>query len=144
MRNQRGPLVVMADDDDDDCIIARDAFEESKARGAILCVEDGMELLDYLSHSGKYAGETDAPLPALILLDLNMPRKDGREVLKDIKSIPAFQNIPIVVLTTSREEKDIIFSRKAGADAFITKPSSFSEWVDIMRTLAQDWLHGDN
>jgi PAS domain S-box-containing protein len=139
-----GPIVVMVDDDDDDCMLARDAFQESKARGAIHCIEDGVELMDYLFRSGKYSGESEPPLPALILLDLNMPRKDGREVLKEIKSIPVFQNIPIVVLTTSQEEKDIAFSREAGANAFISKPSSFSGWVKIMRSLAQDWLHGND
>jgi CheY-like chemotaxis protein len=140
VKSQQGPLVVMADDDDDDCMLAKDAFQEAKAQGSIVCLVDGMELMEYLSHSGKYAGERGTPLPALILLDLNMPRKDGREVLKEIKSLLAFQNIPIVVLTTSQEEEDIIFSREAGANDFITKPSSFSGWVDIMRTLAENWL----
>ena len=140
MKDRQEPIVVMADDDDDDCMLAKDAFQESKAQGALHCVEDGMELMDYLSGAGKYAKDADTPLPALILLDLNMPRKDGREALREIKSTPAFRNIPIVVLTTSREEKDIALSREMGANSFITKPSAFSEWVEMMESLAESWL----
>ena len=137
--NQKAPLVLMADDDDDDCMLAKDAFGESGAYGAIQCVENGIELMDFLARTGKYQKEA-VPLPALILLDLNMPRKDGRQALKEIKSIAAFQRIPVVVLTTSREEKDIVFCREMGANSFITKPSSFGEWVDIMKSLTNDYL----
>ncbi len=126
------PFVLMADDDYDDCVLAKDAFEEAGAHATFVCVEDGIELMDYL-----YSGV----LPALILLDLNMPRKDGREALKEIKSIPTFKNIPIVVLTTSREEKDIIYSREMGAELFITKPPTFGEWVNVMKTLSDKWLN---
>jgi CheY-like chemotaxis protein len=126
------PLVLMADDDDDDCILAKEAFEESGAQGMMHCVEDGTELLNHLSHSPS--------LPALILLDLNMPQKDGRQTLKEIKAIPRLQNIPIVVFTTSREEKDMDFSNKMGANSFITKPVLFDDWVKIMRSLADQWL----
>ena len=128
------PFVLMADDDDDDCLLAKDAFEQSGAHGAIRCVEDGMELMDNLFHS--------YPLPALILLDLNMPRKDGRQALKEIKSTPALQGIPVVVLTTSQEKQDISYTSELGANAFITKPSNFGEWVGIMKTLADQWLPG--
>jgi two-component system response regulator len=127
-----GPLVLMADDDDDDCALAKDAFEQSGVRGSIQCVEDGIILMEYLSGSGS--------LPALILLDLNMPRKDGRQVLREIKLIPELERVPIVVLTTSQEEKDIAFSRQMGAKSFITKPARFSEWVEMMKSLAADWL----
>ena len=140
MRSREEPVVVMADDDDDDCLLARHAFEESKAPGVLYCVEDGVELLDFLSHCGKYESDGHTPCPALILLDLNMPRKDGRQALREIKSIPAFQNIPVVVLTTSREEKDVILSREMGADSFITKPSLFDAWVEMMKSLAENWL----
>jgi CheY-like chemotaxis protein len=126
------PLVLMADDDDDDCTLAKEAFEESGAQGLMHCVEDGTELLKHLSHSPS--------LPALILLDLNMPQKDGRQTLKEIKAIPRLQNIPIVVFTTSREEKDMDFSNKMGANSFITKPVLFDDWVKIMRSLADQWL----
>jgi CheY-like chemotaxis protein len=132
LKTHKMPLVLMADDDDDDCTLAKEAFEASLALGMIHCVEDGIELLKYLSSS--------APLPALILLDLNMPRKDGRQILKELKSTPAFQSIPVVVFTTSRDQKDITYSRKMGAKSFITKPSTFVEWIEVMRSLADTWL----
>jgi CheY-like chemotaxis protein len=125
------PFVLMVDDDDDDCMLARHAFEACGAPGAFECVGDGMALLDYLSRS---------PLPALILLDINMPIMDGFEVLEEIKLIPAFQDIPIVVVTTSREEDDIDKSRRLGADAFFTKPSRYSDWVNMMKGLSDRWL----
>ena len=132
MRTHVAPLVLMADDDDDDCALATDAFEQSGAHGTFECVEDGIKLMDFLSRS-----ET---LPALILLDLNMPRKDGRQVLREIKLIPELKSVPVVVLTTSHEEEDVAFSRQMGAKSFITKPARFSEWVRIMKSLAADWL----
>lgn len=127
----------MADDDEDDCLLARDAFEQALLKGSFLCVEDGNELLESLK---SVAGEPEY-LPDLILLDLNMPRKDGREALKEIKSYPEFRDIPIVVFTSSREEKDVVFSREMGADSFITKPAKFDHWVQLMTCLAEKWLH---
>ena len=126
------PIIVMADDDDDDCLLATDAFKKSGCRGVIQCVEDGVKLMDHLSNS-----ET---LPALILLDLNMPQKDGRQTLKEMKEVPRFKDIPVVVFTTSREKKDMVLSRKMGANAFITKPVLFDDWVGIMKSLADEWL----
>jgi two-component system response regulator len=131
MKTEATPFVLMADDDEDDCMLARNAFEACGAPGAFECVGDGMALLDYLSRS---------QLPALILLDINMPLMDGFEVLKEIKSIPAFQNIPIVVVTTSGEEEDMDNSRKLGAESFLTKPSRFSDWVNMMKDLSDRWL----
>jgi CheY-like chemotaxis protein len=127
----------MADDDEDDRLLARDAFEQTISKGSFLCVEDGNELLESLK---SVAGEPGY-LPDLILLDLNMPRKDGREALKEIKSFPAFRDIPVVVLTSSREEKDIVFSREMGANSFITKPVKFDHWIQMMTCLAEKWLH---
>ena len=132
-------VVVMADDDPDDCMFASNAFEESNMEGVFLCVEDGVELLDYLQRPA-HNGEAYAPVPALILLDLNMPRKDGRQVLKEIKSIPGLEKIPIVVFTTSTEEEDLALSRQMGANSFITKPAAFDEWVGIMNSLARNWI----
>ena len=132
MNTDKEPLVLMADDDDDDCTLAKDAFRKSGARGVIHCIENGMELMDYLSRID--------PVPDLILLDLNMPIKDGRLVLKEIKSTPAFQHIPVVVFTTSRETKDMAYSSEMGAQSFITKPNTFGEWVSIMKSLADQWL----
>ncbi|MGC8492990.1 MAG: response regulator [Syntrophobacteraceae bacterium] len=132
--------VVMADDDADDCMLAKEAFTESGARALFFCVEDGMELLDYLARlcaSGKNG------LPALILLDLNMPRKDGRAALVEIKSQPLLKSIPIVILTTSGEQRDIEFTARAGADSFITKPESFDKWIEMMKSLAKTWLSSE-
>jgi CheY-like chemotaxis protein len=126
------PLVLMADDDEDDCMLARDAFNVSGIQGLIHFVGDGIDLLRYLA--GPDAS------PAVILLDLNMPRKDGRQALTEIKSIPGVRNIPVVVLTTSREDDDRYYCKEKGVHSFITKPASFSEWVEIMRSLADTWL----
>jgi CheY-like chemotaxis protein len=119
----------MADDDEDDCMFARKAFEESGIPGLMDFVADGVELLEYLSDSGV--------LPTIILLDLNMPRKNGKEALKEIKSTPALQNIPVVILTTSHWEDDVEFCRRHGACTFLTKPVSFREWVEIIKSLAE-------
>lgn len=130
-------LVLMADDDAEDCMLATEAFRESGAQAAFACVANGIELMDYLS---GHADPEEKGLPALILLDLNMPRKDGREALLEIKAEPALKNIPIVILTTSEEQKDIDFTKIAGAESFITKPPSFDEWVEIMKSLVRRWL----
>jgi CheY-like chemotaxis protein len=141
LRDFAEQTVLMADDDEDDCMLARKAFEESKTHGAFLCVEDGDKLMDYLLCSVESdAEDRQKLLPALILLDLNMPRKDGRQALREIKAIPAFKNIPIVILTTSRDESDISFSREMGANSFITKPNEFYQWVEIIESLAESWL----
>jgi CheY-like chemotaxis protein len=126
------PLVLMADDDNDNWLLVKDAFDASGARVMMNFVEDGTELLNYLSTCGTP--------PALILLDLNMPLKDGLQALKEVKSDPSLQNIPIVVLTASQEKDDLIKCREAGANSFISKPASFSEWIQIMRSLADTWL----
>jgi len=137
LRGKDGPAVLMADDDVEDCMLATEAFEASGAAGAFSCVKDGLELLEVLS---ERAGSVAEELPRLILLDLNMPRKDGREALVEIKAEPALKHIPIVILTTSREGRDMTFTREAGANSFITKPDTFDEWVQIMKSLAQRWL----
>lgn len=116
----------MADDDQEDCLLARIGFEESAIEGEIRFVENGEELLDYL-RSGD-------PRPDLILLDLNMPRMDGREALLEIKSDQQLRNIPVVILTTSRQEKDVKFCLDAGACEFKTKPVEISEWVDVINS----------
>ncbi len=130
--------VLMADDDAEDCMLATEAFVESGAKAAFSCVENGVDLMNYLS--GRLARRGVRGLPNLILLDLNMPKKDGRAALVEIKSEPALQHIPIIILTTSQEKKDIAFTMKNGADSFITKPATFDEWVAVMRSLAESWL----
>ena len=139
MTPEHQQAVLMADDDEEDCFLAKEAFEASGVKATFSCVEDGMKLMDYLS---KRSRSKPTGLPDLILLDLNMPLKDGREALLEIKSEPALQQIPVVILTTSEEEKDIAFSANAGANSFITKPVTFDEWVEIMRSLAENWLSG--
>jgi len=137
MLDEINKKILMADDDEEDCFLATEAFAESGTKAAFSCVQDGIKLMDYLS---SCSDSRQSSLPDLILLDLNMPRKDGREALIEIKSNPALQSIPVVILTTSSEEKDMDFSKKAGADSFITKPGTFSEWIEMMKALSDQWL----
>lgn len=127
---------LMADDDGDDCILAKSAFEEAKISGEIRFVRDGKDLIEYLQNRREDVPQ-EAPLPDLILIDLNMPIKDGREALKEIKSDPRFKKIPVVILTTSKEEKDLKFCRDAGAGEYIVKPVMFEEWVDAFRSITR-------
>jgi CheY-like chemotaxis protein len=132
--------IVMADDDADDRLMAREALLEARLANDIVLLEDGEELLDYLRRRGKYAEPARAPRPGLILLDLNMPRKDGREALKEIKADLALRQIPVVVLTNSKADEDICRAYNLGVNSFITKPVTFDALVEIMRTLAQYWF----
>lgn len=131
--------ILMADDDADDRLLASEALAESGTRGALLFVEDGEELLDYLRRRGRWSPPAEAPRPGLILLDLNMPRKDGRQALREIKADPALRRIPVVVLTTSAAESDVAGSYDLGANSFVTKPLSFDGLVRAMRSLASYW-----
>lgn len=141
MPNSVKPVVfLMADDDPDDRLLIKEAFDESLISNQIYFVEDGVELLEYLRHQGKYTSLTDAPTPDLILLDLNMPRKDGREALADIKGDPHLRYIPVVVLTTSKAEEDIIRSYDIGAASYITKPVTFDGLVHAIRGLGRYWV----
>jgi len=142
MSNQSVPItILMADDDEDDRLLCRDALVANRIANELHFVEDGEELLAYLRHTGKYANAgTAAPRPSLILLDLNMPKKDGREALKAIKSDPNFKTIPVVVLTTSKAEEDIYRTYDLGVNSFITKPVTFESLVSIMKTLGHYWL----
>lgn len=136
----RSVVILMADDDDDDRVLARDALAETGAHGDLHFVNDGVELLEYLRHEGQFADRANSPRPGLILLDLNMPRLDGRDVLRLVKADPEFQSIPVVVMTTSRAEEDVVRSYGLGASSFITKPVSFAGLVDVMRGLGKYWL----
>jgi CheY-like chemotaxis protein len=118
----------------------KEAMEESRLSNQIHFVSDGEELLAYLRHEGPYADPRKYPRPGLILLDLNMPRKDGREAMKEIKTDPKLRVIPIVVLTTSKAEEDILRTYDLGVNSFITKPVSFSSLVNVMRTLGKYWF----
>jgi CheY-like chemotaxis protein len=130
----------MADDDEDDRMMAKEALEEAGLSNVLYFVKDGEELMDYLLRKGAYADPADAPRPGLILLDLNMPKKDGREALKEIKGDPSLRQIPIVIMTTSKAEEDIFRSYEYGVNSFITKPVSFASLVDIMKTLGRYWF----
>jgi two-component system response regulator len=131
---------LMADDDPDDRLLIKEAFEESLVSNSIYFVEDGVQLMDYLHHQDKFSDPHIAPMPDLILLDLNMPRKDGREALAEIKSDPNLRYIPVVVLTTSKAEEDIIRSYDIGAASYITKPVTFDGLVNAIRGLGQYWV----
>ncbi|MGD9155498.1 MAG: response regulator [Bacillota bacterium] len=137
--NQKN-IILIADDDPDDRLLIKEAFEESNWTKPLHFVEDGVELLDYLFRRGKYADLVEEPLPDLILLDLNMPRKNGIEALETIKSDPELKTIPIIVFTTSKAEEDILRSYNLGVNSFITKPVSFDLLVDLTRSLAKYWF----
>ncbi|NEQ77403.1 MAG: response regulator [Okeania sp. SIO2C9] len=117
-----------------------EAFEESKLLNKLYIVEDGEELLDFLYHRGAYTDITTSPQPGIILLDLNMPKKDGREALKEIKTDPNLRLIPVVVLTTSKEEEDIYTSYKLGISSFIVKPVTFEELIAVIQGLSRYWF----
>ncbi len=138
--NRRTVTILIADDDPEDRMLAEDALHESRLANDIRFVEDGEALLDYLHHRGQYASLESSPRPGLILLDLNMPRKDGREALKEIKSDPDLRRIPIVVLTTSKAEEDVYRTYDLGVNSFITKPVTFASLVDIMRVIGLYWF----
>ncbi len=133
-------IILMAEDDEDDRLMTRDALKEARLVNEIHFVEDGEELMDYLYHRGKYTDHATSPPPGLILLDLNMPRKDGREALREIKGNENLRQIPIVVLTTSKAEEDILRSYDLGVNSFIIKPVTFQALVEVMKTLAKYWF----
>lgn len=133
-------VIVIAEDDPDDRLLAKEALEESRVLNDLFFVEDGEELVDFLKQRGKYANAEKAPRPGLILLDLNMPRKDGREALKEIKADPELRRIPIVIMTTSKAEEDIFRSYDTGANSYITKPVTFEGLVETMKALGRYWV----
>ena len=139
MSKARAIAILMADDDPDDRLLACEAFEESRLANELYLVEDGEELMDYLYRRGEY-NEASAPRPGVILLDLNMPRKDGREALREIKADPDLRRIPVVVLTTSKAEEDILRTYDLGVNSFIVKPVTFADLVEVMCALGRYWF----
>jgi CheY-like chemotaxis protein len=133
-------LILMADDDADDRLLAADALAEARLSNELRFVEDGEELMDYLNRRGRWSAPGAAPRPGLILLDLNMPRKDGREALREIKADPELRRIPVVVLTTSRAEEDVLHSYDLGASSFISKPVTFGGLVSAMKALGRYYI----
>lgn len=139
--NDQPVVILLAEDDPDDRYLISEAFDESSLPVRLFIVNDGEEMLDYLKHRAKYTDAARWPLPALIVLDLNMPRKDGREVLAEIKTDPHLRRIPVVVLTTSQAEEDIVRAYDLGVSGFITKPVSFNTLLEIMKSLGNYWLN---
>jgi CheY-like chemotaxis protein len=140
MKHSFPQTILCAEDDPDDRLLISEAFKESGLHHSLQFVENGEETLDYLYRRGAYSSLANMPLPGLVLLDLNMPRKDGREVLKELKSDAKLRPIPVVVLTTSTAEEDIRFSYGQGANSFIIKPERFESLVALFRMLGNYWF----
>jgi CheY-like chemotaxis protein len=132
--------ILIADDDADDRLMAREALEECRLANHIDFVEDGVELMEYLRAQGRYAATGATSRPGLIILDLNMPKMDGREALREIKADPTLRRIPVVVMTTSKAEEDIYRTYDLGVNSFITKPVTFEGLVAVMRILGKYWI----
>ncbi len=132
--------ILVADDDPDDRLFIKEAIEEVRLANELTLVNDGVELMDYLHRCGAYEYLSGYPLPGLILLDLNMPRKDGREALQEIKSHPDLRRIPVVVLTTSKADEDVLRTYDLGVNSFITKPVTFEKLVEVMTAVTHYWL----
>ena len=141
MKDRRQHItILLADDDADDRMMVQDAFTESRIANDLRCVNDGEELMDYLLRRGKFSDPATSPTPGLILLDLNMPRKDGREALKEIRADERLRRIPIVVLTTSQAEEDIYRTYDMGVNSYITKPVTLVSLVELMKILSTYWF----
>ncbi|MGD1842709.1 MAG: response regulator [Thermonemataceae bacterium] len=139
-QDQQPIVILMADDDPDDRMLTLEAFQENKLANTLQFVEDGEQLIHYLNHTNGF-NEENAPHPDLILLDLNMPKKDGREALKEIKANEALRHIPVVVLTTSQAEEDIVKSYNLGVNSFISKPVSFEDLLQVTKTIGSYWFN---
>lgn len=141
MRERRRHITILcAEDDPEDRMLIEDAMEDSRLVNDLHFVEDGEQLMDYLYRRGKYTELSNASLPGLILLDLNMPKKDGREALEEIKADPDLRRIPIVVLTTSKAEEDILRTYDLGVSGFVVKPVTLETLVTIMKTVSKYWF----
>ncbi len=133
-------LILIAEDDPEDRMLTKEALEESRLANEIAFVENGVELMDYLNGNRPFDDRTKYPLPGLIILDLNMPKKDGREALKEIKADKHLKSIPVVILSTSKAEEDILKTYDLGVNSFITKPVTFNALVEIMHALSKYWF----
>ncbi len=132
--------ILVAEDDPDDRLMIKDAFEENCVSNPVTFVKDGEELMDYLYRRGSFGHLQDEPFPGIILLDLNMPKKDGRVALEEIKADAALQRIPVVVLTTSKADEDIVRTYGLGVSSFITKPVTFEGLCGVVKTLSHYWF----
>ena len=133
-------MVLAADDDADDRLLIQKAFKRACISGDLVCVEDGIELMKYLKRNVPYTDEDQFPLPRIILLDLNMPKKDGREALREIKADEDLRKIPVIVFTTSLSQEDIDKSYQLGGNSYITKPSSFDDLIQIAKEIESYWF----
>jgi CheY-like chemotaxis protein len=141
MRRSQQPItILLADDDEEDLQMTVEALRENRLGNDLRVTRDGEELMDYLLRRGEYANPTDAPMPGLILLDLNMPKKDGREALAEIKTNSLLRKIPVIVLTTSKAEEDIFRSYDLGVNSFITKPVTFAGLAEAIKVMARYWF----
>ena len=140
MKDRHSISILIADDDADDRMLIEDAFRESRLSNPLVFVENGEDLLHYLRGEGKYAGRGENKMPRLILLDLNMPKMDGRTALGHLKADPELKRIPVVVLTTSKAEEDILRTYDLGVSSFIAKPVTFQGLVDVVRALNTYWI----
>lgn len=138
-KNPRPITILMADDDADDRQMTKEAFDESRLGNDLRFVEDGVELMDYLYHRGKFADPESSPRPGLLLLDLNMPRKDGWEALREIKA-DALRTLRVVILTTSKAEEDILRGYDLSVASYITKPVTFASLLEVIQVLGKYWL----
>jgi CheY-like chemotaxis protein len=132
--------ILIAEDDPDDRILLKEAFESSALNSSLHFVEDGEQLIDFLHRRGAYDREEIPPRPGFILLDLNMPKKDGRESLAEIKATPGLRSIPVVVMTTSTSKEDVSHCYDLGANSYITKPAAMSDLVQMIRSLGEYWF----
>jgi CheY-like chemotaxis protein len=141
MGERRKPItIVIAEDDVEDRMFIEEAFAESHLANDLRFVENGEQLMDYLYCRGAYADPGQAPHPGLILLDLNMPKKDGRTALQEIKADPTLRHIPVVILTTSKAEEDVFRSYDMGVNSFVTKPVTFTGLIDIVKAIGNYWF----
>ena len=132
--------ILIAEDDDDDFLLTEQALHEARLLNPLARATDGQDLMDHLEHRGRYRDRRLYPVPSLVLLDLNMPRKDGREALREIKANPQLRQIPVVVLTTSKAEEDILRSYDLGVNSFIIKPVTFGGLVEAVKVLGRYWF----
>jgi CheY-like chemotaxis protein len=140
LTRQQPVTILLVDDDEEDLVMTKEALRESRLGNDLRTAHDGEELMDYLLRRGRFTDPSDSPSPGLILLDLNMPRKDGREALAEIKANPELRKIPVIVLTTSQAEEDIFRTYDLGVSSFITKPVTFAGLVQAMSVLSQYWF----
>ena len=140
LRKIKSITILIADDDADDRQMTKEALEENYLLNDLRFVTDGEELMNYLYRKGEYSNPVSSPRPGLILLDLNMPKKDGREALREIKSDPSLKSIPVIVLTTSKSEGDVLKTYNLGVNCFISKPVSFTDMIEVTKSIGKYWF----